>query len=744
MTRTFFVALSFFFAQYVPAEQIANAITVPADVGAINYPDSFSLAIPSTVEVADPYCNLTPSTISFPASYLGSYPLPSPSGAPFAASVQFGVIMKDVWQVGNPTYNSGCAGDVRAAFLQTLQHIKGIGGKFVEVTPWTFIDTSKPAWEIKNPAALNTSTMNDADLEWAINTAHGLNLEVHWRNQIQGAVDSSIPAATVENVTKFMAAYESYMLERAALLQRIKADVMMIGCICWFYPQGETESIFVAKLSELAPKIKAVFSGKLSIWMWTPKIYSDAQLINALDIVELYPLNPNLSSAELQNLNVPTLKTKFAELISGWNQQIDKSKPILWAVGVPSRKDYFTSGYLEETFCTSDANVIAQTGNDCIQRQKQTDFSFQAMVVEAELEAIRDQTYFQTYGVATDGYWLTPIVLPQSTFPNLAVSIRNKPAEALMRQWFNPTGTTTIASTTARSNAIDSNGDGKSDILWRNTNGQVAIWLMNGMAPTSSAVIAAVSTDWTIAGVGDFDGDRKGDILWRNNNGQVAIWLMNGMVQSSGAVIATVGTDWMIAGTGDFDGDGVSDILWRNSSGQVAIWLMNGMTQKSSGVVSTVSNDWTIASTGDFDGDGKSDILWRNIDGRVAIWLMNGMAQKSSSVIATVGNEWKVAGSGDFDGDGKSDILWRNINGEVAIWLMNGMAQQSAGSLGVVGTGWTIAGTGDFNGDGKSDILWRNSNGQAAIWLINGVAQKSGAIISTVGNEWTVARGAGN
>ena len=26
----------------------------------------------------------------------------------------------------------------------------------------------------------------------------------------------------------------------------------------------------------------------------------------------------------------------------------------------------------------------------------------------------------------------------------------------------------------------DFNGDGKSDILWRNTNGEMAIWLMNG------------------------------------------------------------------------------------------------------------------------------------------------------------------------------------------------------------------------------------------------------------------------
>ena len=283
-----FVALSFLISQTSLAERIDSAITVPADIKRIVYPESYSLALSSSVDVIDPYCNLTPSSISYPASYSGSYPLPTISGTPFSSSVQLGVTLKDVWMPGNPSFNSGCAGDVRATFIQTLLRIKAFGAKFVEVTPWTFVDVSNPTWVIKNPADLHTSSMNDTDLEWAILTAHGLGLEVHWRNQIQGAVNSTIPDATVENVTKFMAAYESYMLERAAFLQRINADVMMIGCVCWFYPNGATETILVQSLSNLAPRIKAIFSGKLSIWMWTPKIYSDSQLMNALDYVELY------------------------------------------------------------------------------------------------------------------------------------------------------------------------------------------------------------------------------------------------------------------------------------------------------------------------------------------------------------------------------------------------------------------------------------------------------------------------
>ena len=46
----------------------------------------------------------------------------------------------------------------------------------------------------------------------------------------------------------------------------------------------------------------------------------------------------------------------------------------------------------------------------------------------------------------------------------------------------------------------DFNGDGMSDILWRNTDGDVAIWLMNGLTPISQTDIGNVPTSWTIQG----------------------------------------------------------------------------------------------------------------------------------------------------------------------------------------------------------------------------------------------------
>jgi hypothetical protein len=291
--------------------------------------------------------------------------------------------------------------------------------------------------------------------------------------------------------------------------------------------------------------------------------------------------------------------------------------------------------------------------------------------------------------------------------------------------------------------AHDFDGDVKSDILWRDTGGNVAMWLMNGGAVSSSLSVGSVATDWSIAGQRAFTLDGKTDILWRDNAGDVALWLMNAAQITFGALIANVPTTWSIAGTADFDGDNKADILWRDTSGNIAIWLMNGTAVTASAAVGNVPTSWSIAGTANFFRNygnvGSSRIFWRDTSGNVAVWVMNGASIQSAASLGNVPLSWSIVGTGDFNADGNTDILWRDTSGNTAIWLLDPNGNVATGVfLGNVPNAWSIVATGDYDGDGTTDILWRDTGGNLALWLMTNAAVRSSVSLGNVPANWSV------
>jgi uncharacterized delta-60 repeat protein len=288
--------------------------------------------------------------------------------------------------------------------------------------------------------------------------------------------------------------------------------------------------------------------------------------------------------------------------------------------------------------------------------------------------------------------------------------------------------------------ATDFNGDRKSDILWRNADGSVAIWQMNSATATPSSV-GRLTTDWRIAGTGDFSGDGKADILLSNPNGRVTTWQMNGAAVTAVRDIGTLTTGWNISGTGDFNGDRKTDMLLSHQDGSVVTWTINRSNVTESRNIGTLTTGWSIAGTGDFNGDFKTDILFRKTTGDVALWQMDGATVVNARTFAVAPMDWSIAGTGDANGDGKADILWRKTNGDVALWQMNGFTVTNSRVVGTTTTDWKIAGTGDFNGDGNSDILWRHDLGGVATWQMNGstVLSAGATSIPTADPNWSIA-----
>jgi hypothetical protein len=285
----------------------------------------------------------------------------------------------------------------------------------------------------------------------------------------------------------------------------------------------------------------------------------------------------------------------------------------------------------------------------------------------------------------------------------------------------------------------DYNTDGKSDIIWRDSSGNVAYWLMNGSSVIGANYIASVGTNWSMVGQRDFNGDGYTDILWRDNLGNTVIWLMNGVSYASGWSLGNIPTSWSVVATGDFNGDGNGDIMWRDSiTGDCVVWLMSGGTIIGSGYIGAPSvSVWTVVGAGDFNGDGYSDILWRDTSGNVAMWFMQGTTVLSSQIVGNVSTVWSIRATGDFNGDGKADILWSEP-GQWSVWLMDGTTLLASGA-GAVGSVWNIVETGDYNGDGKSDILWVDNVGNYVMFLMNGTIPVSEPFVGTaLLTQWTV------
>ncbi|MEH6420891.1 reprolysin-like metallopeptidase [Pseudomonas sp. CGJS7] len=298
----------------------------------------------------------------------------------------------------------------------------------------------------------------------------------------------------------------------------------------------------------------------------------------------------------------------------------------------------------------------------------------------------------------------------------------------------------------------DFDGDGRSDVYWRNAaTGYNDLWFMSGAALSRSATVhREPDQSWTVVGSGDFDGDGRLDVLWRNVvTGQVFIHLMNGdRVIGGGLSITVADLNWKIVALGDFDGDRRTDLYWRNMvNGTNDVWLMNGVMPRD---VATVHREpdmnWTVVGAGDFNGDGYADIFWRNtVTGQNFMHLMSGFNKLpgSGGVQGVDDQNFRVAAIADFNGDGRSDLYWRHrVTGQCYLWTMSAAAPTSVDLVHTeADQNWQIVNSGDYNGDGKADIFWRNQrNGQNVIHLMNGKDLQPGSGMTTTVSDlnWKV------
>jgi subtilisin-like proprotein convertase family protein len=233
-------------------------------------------------------------------------------------------------------------------------------------------------------------------------------------------------------------------------------------------------------------------------------------------------------------------------------------------------------------------------------------------------------------------------------------------------------------------NKDDFNNDDKSDILWQDDNGSVAVWFMDGVNLISASALnpgRLNDTNWRMFGTADLNRNGHGDILFQHSNGSLAVWFMSGNTASSTALLQpsrVSDANWRAFGTGDVNGNGHADILFQHTNGSLAVWYMNGSTLVEARLLNPSNSGlWRAAAAGDFNGDGLVDLVFQHPDGSVALWLMDG----PNLLLPTLTNpshpgsvDWRVVGATDLNGDGRTDLLFQHrVNNSVSVWFMDHM-----------------------------------------------------------------------
>ena len=224
----------------------------------------------------------------------------------------------------------------------------------------------------------------------------------------------------------------------------------------------------------------------------------------------------------------------------------------------------------------------------------------------------------------------------------------------------------------------DFTGDGVCDIMFRSklssTEYAVGYYDMgdNGAFKTMGW---GVTAEWELADVGDFNGNGRADILWKNTtNGYLGLW-MDGTDQWVALPASNLGAGQSIIGMGDVNGDGCDDIL-INSNGVLGAWDISGIingTEKTpvwSSFGISIGREWEVVGCADFDGNGKADIvLWRSDDGYIGTYMNCDVNDFRGIYPGASKSEWGIPGFGDFNGDGCDDVLVRNLgSGALGYW----------------------------------------------------------------------------
>lgn len=370
-----------------------------------------------TTKVETTTCNILSSAA--PAGFTGSYAIPNPTKK-LNTNIQRSMGLKD------ESAPNACD------YIVTLNRLQILGVDRVWVYNYgIWDDFNKDVWTITE------WQISQQHFTSIVNEAKKRNIKVFLAFQFTSfdSKGNSLPWGQdipESLLTKMLNSHHKLIVDYVKYGETIGLSGVSLDWNAFHIPnQNQLRDLWATHMVATANDIRANFSGTISygqseIPNFDSRIFDVVDEIHVFltEIAEnrIYQINNN-------NISVELLKAQYLTLIDSYYIRLNNTtKPVQFEISIQSRDRYFTEGWVEDGFCV----------NNCIQNSYVTDFSVQAIGVEAALQAISEQTKFVTKSVNFHtSYWVNDNLTPGNRgFPNLSQSIRGKPAEAIVKYWF--------------------------------------------------------------------------------------------------------------------------------------------------------------------------------------------------------------------------------------------------------------------------------------------------------------------
>ncbi|MEU6345961.1 VCBS repeat-containing protein [Streptomyces sp. NPDC046977] len=195
----------------------------------------------------------------------------------------------------------------------------------------------------------------------------------------------------------------------------------------------------------------------------------------------------------------------------------------------------------------------------------------------------------------------------------------------------------------------DMTGDRVNDLVVRTSSGSLVRYNgVSGKPFSTTGTHATVGTGFggynVITSPGDLDGDGRPDLLTRDTAGTLWLYAADGKGGFSGRVAVAHGVTAYnrIIGAGDLNGDGLGDLIGRDTKGDLWRWLGNGKGNFNARVhiAKGVSAYNTLLVEGDLTGDGRPDLVGRDASGHLYRW--SGNAKGTFDSRAQIASGWNT------------------------------------------------------------------------------------------------------